>query len=114
MCTVLLYDEKIFHILHPCNPNILKYLHLNAFSAKGLSSIAINTVAILIYTMSRCLCQKSTKPIIARFQKNLPGFLVMGGNSIQNNKTHFRAYCKTRLVRLYGVDTTINARVQRS
>lgn len=92
----------------------LKYLHLNAFSAKGLSSIAINTVAILIYTMSRCLCQKSTKPIIARFQKNLPGFLVMGGNSIQNNKTHFRAYCKTRLVRLYGVDTTINARVQRS
>lgn len=38
----------------------------------------------------------------------------MGGNSIQNNKTRFRAYCKTRLVRLYGVDTTINARVQRS
>lgn len=55
----------------------------------------------------------AVKSIIARFQKNLPGFLVMGGNSIQNNKTHFRAYCKTRLVRLYGVDTTINARVQR-
>lgn len=40
----------------------------------------------------------------------------MGGNSIQNNKTRFRAYCKTRLVRLHvcGVDTTISARVQRS
>lgn len=93
--------------------HILEYLHLNAFSAKLLSSIAINTVAILIFTMSRCLCQKFK---LARFQKNLPGFLVMGGNSIQNNKTRFRAYCKTRLVRIYGIDTTctISARAQRS
>lgn len=57
-----------------------------------------------------------SKVKLARFQKNLPGFLVMGGNSIQNNKTRFRAYCKTRLVRIYGVDTTctISARAQRS
>ena len=56
------------------------YLHLKAFSAKSLSSIAISTVAMVVIldsAMKLSLCMVYAIPEKSTFS------LVMGGNSIQ-------------------------------